>query len=255
MAIVLRPVRGLEDIEYNMIILAQAMNHIHGSQVEPNTIGPEALTVDYMPVSGGAFNGAISAPEMSVGNEPVATDADIATLNVVLMEKAAAADVYSKEEADQIFAPLTQFMPAAGAELYESNNVGTSINIAFGGTYVQWITPTIGQEVGAVHVDGANDRIQVDTEGGGLYLVTVHVSFGGTASEKVSGAVFKNGAIQENMRFEHILDAAGAVVEAGVTGLVRLVDSDSLDLRFTTFSNTRVVTVYRCNLLAMRIAP
>ena len=75
MAITLRPVRSLADIEENLQRLAQALSNITGDQIAAGSIGDVASSTEYMPRAGGAFTGGISAPSVSInGKTPATTD-------------------------------------------------------------------------------------------------------------------------------------------------------------------------------------
>ena len=103
--LVLRPITGLADVEYNLGLLAQALANIDGTQIVPGTIPVASINADFMPRSGGAFLGAVDAPAITVRGADVAlAGVSYATgqVDALLDAKAPAATTYSKAEVDAL---------------------------------------------------------------------------------------------------------------------------------------------------------
>ena len=113
MAITLRPVRSLADIDENLKRLAQALSNITGDQIAAGSIGDVASSTEYMPRAGGAFTGGISAPSVSInGKTPATTDQLPAT---AAASADAAASAVAVAAADAAAAPAGGTGAAAGA--------------------------------------------------------------------------------------------------------------------------------------------
>lgn len=118
MAIILRPVRGLADMQYNFEQLAKAITNISGEQIQTGSIPAGALAGDYMPKSGGDFSGGIAAPSVKVGAVAVALSTDLA--NYVLASTLV--NYYTKTETDAALA-----LKANQATTYTKAEVDTAL--------------------------------------------------------------------------------------------------------------------------------
>ena len=77
MAITLREVRSLEDIDYNLRALAYALANISPEQISAGAIGAGAINGEVMPRSGGAFSGDVQAPNLDVTQALTASSAAV----------------------------------------------------------------------------------------------------------------------------------------------------------------------------------
>ena len=182
MALVLRPVNGLADVEYNLQLLAQALANISGDQIVPGTLPAAAINGEFMPVTGGGFSGAISAPSASVagafsagsgsfttslllGGTPVAlagasyTKAESdgryytqSQVDTLLASKAGASNVYTKAEADALLADKagTATGTTTTAGLLKQASTVAALSMTVDATYNQTQVQTIGNKVDAV---------------------------------------------------------------------------------------------------------
>lgn len=105
--LILRPIGGLADVEYNLGLIAQALANIDGAQIVPGTLSSSAINGDFMPRAGGAFTGAVEAPAISIAGTPVAlagVSYSIAQVDALLAAKAPAITTYSKADVDALVA-------------------------------------------------------------------------------------------------------------------------------------------------------
>lgn len=69
MAIQLRRVRSLEDMQFNFDALAFALANISPDQISPGAIGANLINGDVMPRGGGSFTGPVLVPKLEVTGE------------------------------------------------------------------------------------------------------------------------------------------------------------------------------------------
>ena len=126
-------------------------------------------------------------------------------------------------------------MSDACGELFEINEAGTTINIPVAGAFVKWTTSQagLGGPSDLVQVDAANDQLVIGAAGGGLYEVHVSVTMTGSNNSLKEGAVHVNGVRQQKIEANRQIGAAMDQGFFGMSGLLRLVAGDVVDLRFT----------------------
>lgn len=141
-------------------------------------------------------------------------------------------------------------IPPAYGELYEDSG-GTVINIATGGTFVKWVSSGAGlSSLTTLSTD--NDNITIDSGGAGVYEIAFQVSYEGDANEVYHWEIFVQGAEEHRVSSEIKVGANDIGSQSGV-GLVSLSDSDVVDLRVTSTSNTRTATVNHAQLTLTRV--
>ena len=141
-------------------------------------------------------------------------------------------------------------IPPAFGQLYEDSG-GTVINIATGGTFVQWVSSTAGlSNLTTPAVD--TDNITIDSGGAGVYLIAFQISFQGNANEIYHWSVFVQGAERTEVNSERKIAANDQGSQSG-TGLVALNDADVVDLRVTSTTNTKTATVNHVQLTLTRV--
>jgi hypothetical protein len=141
-------------------------------------------------------------------------------------------------------------------EVYEDNPAGTTIDIASAGTFYPMPSGYIGEEAGAPYVTvvTTSGSLLIGNDGAGLYQVHASLSYGGTVDILSEAAIHVNGAIQHNCHIKRKLSAAGDVGSITITGLIRLVDGDVVDIRFTSDTNGDDIDLNHANLNIHRIA-
>ena len=143
-------------------------------------------------------------------------------------------------------------MPSAYGQLYEETPGGTNINIATGGTFVQWVSSTAGLS-NLVTLSTANDDITIDAGAGGTYLIVFQVSFTGSTNEIFHWSAFVEGAEVIRAASERRLGPGLDQGSVSGLGIVALVPTDVVDLRVTSTTNTESVTVDHVQLVVARI--
>jgi hypothetical protein len=126
----------------------------------------------------------------------------------------------------------------------------TAITITTAGTYYVWATATESIAKG-ITTTVATGRINLTVAG--VYLINFHVSFVGTATEKITAAVHKSGTIDPAGAV--VIEVVGGTDEEQISGSC-LVSSDGtnyVDLRFTSSSSSTSITVKRAGLNAVQI--
>jgi hypothetical protein len=142
-------------------------------------------------------------------------------------------------------------MSDAVGELFEINEApGTTINIPVAGNFVQWTTSVAGEggPSDIVEVDAANDQLVVGAAGGGLYEVHAGMSLSGSANSLKQGAIFLNGVRQQKLEFNRQIGGGMDQGFVGISGLIRLVAADIVDLRFTADGNGDTVVLHHVDL-------
>jgi hypothetical protein len=141
-------------------------------------------------------------------------------------------------------------MSDAYGELFEINEAGTTINIPVAGNFVKWTTSVagLGGPSDIVEVDAANDQLVIGAAGGGLYEVHAGMSVSGSANSLKQGSVFINGVRDQKLEFNRQIGGGMDQGFVGISGLVRLVATDTVDLRFTADGNGDTVVVHHIDL-------
>lgn len=146
--------------------------------------------------------------------------------------------------------PVPTTIPVAFGQLYE-DGAGTVINIATGGTFVKWVSSTVG--LYSLTTPAADtDDITIDSGGAGTYLIAFVVSYVGSASEIFHWAVYVQG-VKQDMASSEIKVGASAMMSQSGTGLVALSDADVVDLRVTSAGDTRTATINHAQLTLLRV--
>ncbi len=141
-------------------------------------------------------------------------------------------------------------MSDAYGELFEINEPGTTVNIPVAGTFVKWTTSSagLGGPSDIVQVDVANDQLVIGAAGGGLYEVHAGMSVSGSANSLKEGSVFVNGVRDQKLEFNRQIGGGMDQGFVGIHGLVRLVATDTVDLRFTADGNGDTVVLHHVDL-------
>lgn len=142
-------------------------------------------------------------------------------------------------------------LPPAYGQLWEHNAGGTVINIATGGTFVQWVSSTVG-EYSLTTPSAGTDNITIDAGSGGMYLVGFHASYTGNANEVFHWAVFVEGVAYHRVASERKAGAGDVGSQSGI-GIVPLAATDVVDLRVTSTNDTKTATVNHVSLTLTRI--
>lgn len=146
MAIKLRKVQSLADVEHNLNVLAQALSNISGEQIAAGAVGDLATNQSYMPRTGGSFGGAINAPSISVNGSPVALSADLASY---VQTATLTASYQTTAAADAKYATQALATTAA-AGLVKAATALADLNQTISGTYSQSEVQAISDKVDAL---------------------------------------------------------------------------------------------------------
>lgn len=144
-------------------------------------------------------------------------------------------------------------MSDAFASLFEHNEVGSPIPCPVAGLFNQWQTGGVGLAGpdDLMVPDAGADQLRVEIAGAGVYLVLVSVTFMANRNNVlVDGAVFKNGAVLQNVRFSQRLSNMFDETSVDAGGIVELSATDTLDLRVSTDRDNTDVIVLECSLFA-----
>ncbi len=137
--------------------------------------------------------------------------------------------------------------------LYDNPNNINTITIATAGTFVgisglsalpTSFTTTLQASTG--------DRITISTNGNGVYSGVFSMSFSGTSSSVVKGALYKNGVIQDQCGFRRKLGTPGDSGTIVMNALIELVAGDTLDCRLTSNGNGDVINISHLNFNIIR---
>jgi hypothetical protein len=144
-------------------------------------------------------------------------------------------------------------------EVYEIGpHTYTSIILNNAGVFVGWVSASQGDISGSTYLNfqenSTADRLVVGTDGAGKYRITLTSSFGGSSGPIITGAIFKNGVIQNDLVFKRNLNSNGDVGNATLSGIIDLQPGDYIDVRFAPDTNGERVDIYLLNLQVIRIA-
>lgn len=130
-------------------------------------------------------------------------------------------------------------------ELYETNELGTTINCVVSGTYYQWVTATVGLTSGGNLVVGsaATDSLTIGSLGDGVYLVNFHCSFNGNNNTRYHTAIFLNGVRQTKLEVNRKIGAGLDVGAIAITGLITLSSGDVLTVWVATDANNSTYVI------------
>jgi len=144
----------------------------------------------------------------------------------------------------------------AYGEMWSYDAAGsTNITITALGTYYPWTNANVGAlSATTVYFDdaGTNATLIPGALGEGPYTVEGHFSFGGTGGAIIQGAIHTNGVLCENMSFTRTLGVGGDIGSASLGGFVSLVETDRVDMCFTSDDNGDTVSIVKFNLLMHR---
>jgi len=119
------------------------------------------------------------------------------------------------------------------------------------GTYYQITQFTANGDSNGVTADHTGDDLTILY--GGTYLVTVSISFNGTANSTYHCSIHVDGVEQEDLELDRRLGAGGDTGNAGITGLLVLASDEVVDLRCEGDSNGDDIAVTSVNLSVMSI--
>jgi hypothetical protein len=153
MAIVLRKVRGLSDIEHNLSVLAQALSNISSEQIVSGAVGDNQTNSAYMPKTGGSFSGAISAPSISVAGEAVAINSSLSNYALqswVTDNYYQITQLYTKTETDAAIAAATPSATTTVEGLVKQAAAVADLNQDISAAYVEAEVQAISDKVDAL---------------------------------------------------------------------------------------------------------
>lgn len=132
-------------------------------------------------------------------------------------------------------------------EMYEYNTGGTNINLTNSDQFYGWISANQGnlENVGFSGNTTADRLVSIVTKD---YHLGCQASFSGNANIIVTGAIFKNDVLQDNLVFVRKFGTTGDVGSASIMGIVYLNNGDYIDLRFSSDSNSKTISIQACNL-------
>jgi hypothetical protein len=142
----------------------------------------------------------------------------------------------------------------AYGELVEDNAGGSTITVVTAATYYGWVTAGAGEANGVSSdvADANADHLTIDSGSGGDYLISISMSFSGTANA-VMKCFLHDSAVKTNIGFTRTLSAAGATGSASGSGIYAAADADELNIRCTSDGNGDTLTVYQVNLAIHRV--
>ena len=140
--------------------------------------------------------------------------------------------------------------------IFETDPTGsTVITLTSADTYVGWVTA--GASVMSNGVAFTNnttaDRITIQIGAAGDYEIDFTASFGGSVSERITIAVFKNGVEQTNIKAFRKLNAAGDVGNVAANDILTLAEDDFIDVRFKAVNASKQVNIFQCNLRVKKV--
>lgn len=151
---------------------------------------------------------------------------------------------------------LSAGQPDSYGEMYEQG-LASVITVSTAGTYYGWTTASSGLVAGTGLVtftdNSTADRLTVGVDGGGIYRVDCFVSFSGSNSAVIEGAIYKTGSREDKISFTRKLGVGGDVGTAACSGLLSLSSGDYIDLRFTSDSNGDTLTIANLNVSITRV--
>ena len=147
----LRPIRGNEDIEYNLNLLAAALMSFNGAWVQPGSITRQALRDDLV-VQGGP----VQASGLTVGGTPAAT-----TTQVAAAVDAALTDYATSAEAAAALAEaLSDYYTAAQVDAALPDAATTSVlGLVHQATAVADLDQTISEPPTQAEVQAISDKV------------------------------------------------------------------------------------------------
>ncbi len=147
-------------------------------------------------------------------------------------------------------------MSDAFAELNEHNDAGTPLALGAPGVFAKWVSTNIGLAGPSDFLipSTALDGITVGVNGGGIYNVTISVSFG---SDKVNSltecSLFVDNVEMPNIGFHRTIGNANDQGAASGNGLIALSPGNVLDLRFNSSVNNTTLDLYHITLVVKSI--
>ena len=143
--------------------------------------------------------------------------------------------------------------PSYGGMYY--NSTGVVLTVGTGGQYELMTGLSNGIIKGAPYVTGASNTLTVGASGAGVYHVCINASCASNAvDELVEMALWVNGAEETKVESKKKASRAGDEIPMSAQGFVTLAAGGYIDVRFSTTTSGKTVTVYVVNMTMTRIA-
>ena len=141
-------------------------------------------------------------------------------------------------------------------EMFE-NSISTYIPLDVNNVFYPWTSASQGDFSGTGYVtfedNSQGDRINIGASGGGIYLINVSVSCYGANNMFLTGAVFLNNVISDDLKFASTI-SGNDLTSASMSGIITLSPGDYVHFAFSSQANAHFVNLYYMNVSLSRIS-
>jgi len=175
------------------------------------------------------------------------------TTNILSLKDSDAAEVASIDSNGVLRA-----FNSYGEMYFHNTDTPSVITATDAGTFYGFVDAVTGEVAGTGLVtfdgNGTADRLTIGAGGAGIYRINIVISYSGSNSQAVEGALFHNDAEIDKVSFERGLGTSPPVGSASCCGIVSLSASDYIDFRMKSNDAGGTISISHYNFSMTRIS-